>query len=711
MTMQSLAAQPQSVASLEWGNDRVRLVFRWDAGSPVVCGAIAVDGGDALRLHKIPAVEIMTAAAGHLPASSRLVHGRLGAALRYVGNVEHRDGGVRTLQIRQRAGEIEAVLHLQVREGVAAVRSWVVVTNTGTDPIVLRSVASWSAGFTDPDASDALEGWERWEGRSDWLGEGRWAVSSLRGPDFVPLAEHLTGHNPRGALVATSQGTWSTARSLPTGVLASSTVGRGLAWQIEHNGAWRWEIGEDTGGAYLALAGPTDADAAWTHVLAPAQSFESVPVAVAYAHDGLGAIHALTDHRRSTRRAHPDNIGMPVVFNDYMNTLNGDPTTDKLLPLIDAAAEVGAEVFCIDAGWYDDSGHWWDSVGEWKPSRTRFPGGLGEVVDRIRKRGMVPGLWLEPEVVGVRSPIADTLPNEAFLQRHGMRLVEHDRYHLDLRHPAARLHLDSVIDRLVAEFGVGFFKMDYNINPGAGTDLDSHSVGDGLLEHNRAHLAWLDGVLDRHPGLVLENCSSGAMRMDYALLSRLAMQSTSDQQDFLKYPAIAAAAPISLLPEQAASWAYPQPEMTEEEASFCLVTGLLGRFYVSGHLNAMDPRQRERVADAITVAKQLRSHIASAYPHWPAGLPRWNDEWVSLALRGADAELVCIWRRGGPTDTTLSFPHLAGVDVEVRHVYPVDLPEWGARWDSSTGTLHVRADDTRVAARTLRLTPIPQGTA
>ena len=66
------------------------------------------------------------------------------------------------------------------------------------------------------------------------------------------------------------------------------------------------------------------------------------------------------------------------------------------------------------------------------------------------------------------------------------------------------------------------------------------------------------------------------------MLSRLAMQSTSDQQDFRKYPPIAASAPVSMLPEQAASWAYPQPEMSDEEAAFCLVTGLLGRFYLSG---------------------------------------------------------------------------------------------------------------------------------
>ena len=53
-----------------------------------------------------------------------------------------------------------------------------------------------------------------------------------------------------------------------------------------------------------------------------------------------------------------------------MNTINGNPTTDRLLPLVAAAAQAGAECFCIDAGWYDDTelADWWPTVGEWVPS-------------------------------------------------------------------------------------------------------------------------------------------------------------------------------------------------------------------------------------------------------------------------------------------------------------------------------------------------------
>jgi alpha-galactosidase len=34
--------------------------------------------------------------------------------------------------------------------------------------------------------------------------------------------------------------------------------------------------------------------------------------------------------------------------------------------------------------------------------------------------------------------------------------------------------------------------MDYNINAGIGTETGAGSFGDGLLQYNRAYLAWLD---------------------------------------------------------------------------------------------------------------------------------------------------------------------------------------------------------------------------
>ncbi|WP_036375555.1 glycoside hydrolase family 36 protein, partial [Micromonospora sp. ATCC 39149] len=429
----------------------------------------------------------------------------------------------------------------------------------------------------------------------------------------------------------------------------------------------------------------------WQQQLQPGDSFTTVPVSVAVSCAGLaGAVAALTGHRRTLVRPHRDRLTLPVVFNDYMNTLMGDPTTAKLLPLVDAAADAGAEIFCVDAGWYDNDLNWWDSVGEWQPSRTRFPRGIEEVLTRIRDRDMVPGLWLEPEVIGVRSPMADKLPPEAFLQRGGTRLVEHDRYHLDLRHPAAVAHLDEVVDRLVEQLGVGYLKLDYNIDPGTGTDLDADSVGAGLLAHNRAHLGWLDRLHHRHPDLILENCASGGMRMDYALLSRMQLQSTSDQQDYRRYPPIAVTAPMSVLPEQSANWAYPQPDMPDEQLAFTLCTGMLGRLYLSGRLDAMRPDQLRAVRDAVEAYRGIRADLADTVPLWPLGLPAWNDPWLSLALRRQNVTYLGVWRRDdADRSATLRLPHLTGQQVTVELLHPRHLSPWTCTWVPATATLTV----------------------
>jgi alpha-galactosidase len=702
-------ADPQ-FGALTWGAE-LGLEFRVSADRSVrLCApALAAAAGQGTRpAGMLPLVEVRLAGEKRNWSADRSVRTAAGARLLYQGYEEFRNGPWARLRVELTDPDtgLAAALHLRRPDGVAAFQAHVTLTNGGARPLVVENVTSFvlgglggANGDENGNDGDRLAGLELWSADNGWLMENRWRCRPLR-EHLVDTNRRVHGQDPRTVVDRTSQGTWSTSRHLPMGALTDRTTGRALAWQVESSGGWRWELGEHEGAAYLALLGPTDRDHHWRHVLEPGDTFTTVPVAVAFGGaddaddvDGglTAAIGELTAYRRALRRPHRDHATLPVIFNDYMNTLMGDPATEKLLPLIDAAAGSGAEVFVIDAGWYDDAaGGWWDSVGEWREARSRFPGGLAEVTDRIRAAGMTPGLWLEPEVVGVRSPLATVLPEQAFFQRGGVRVVENGRYHLDLRHPAAVAHLDGVVDRLIADYGIGYFKLDYNVDAGPGTDLGADSAGAGLLGHQRGHLAWLDGVLDRHPGLVLENCGSGGLRADYAMLARLQLQSTSDQQDPYLYPPIAASAPASIAPEQAASWAYPQPEHTDDEIAFTLCTALLGRIHLSGHLNRMSAEQRALVAEAVSVYKGIRADIPAALPFWPLGLPGWGDPWVALGLRGATTTYLTLWRRDADEpDRALTLPHLRGRGVNVSVLFPAASGA-EARWEPHAGELAVR---------------------
>ena len=460
----------------------------------------------------------------------------------------------------------------------------------------------------------------------------------------------------------------------------------------------------------MQLSGPSEIESHFSKVLKPGDEFESVTAAVGVSvSDEMpafdNAIAALTKYRRLIRRRNKDNERLAVIFNDYMNCLWGDPTEEKEYPLIDAAAQAGCEYFCIDAGWYAD-GAWWDEVGEWVVSKKRFPNGLRPVTDYIRQKGMIPGVWLELEVMGINCPLLKTKCDDSwFFVRHGERVYDRSRYQLDYRNKAVREFADSVIDRLVNEYGIGYIKMDYNIEPGIGTELDADSFGDGLLGHERAYIDWLKGVFERHPSLIIENCSSGGMRIDYKMLSVYSIQSTSDQDDYRYYCTIAANSPTALTPEQSAIWSYPKTDGDKEEVVFNMINAMLLRIHQSGHLAYINEESGALVREAIKLYREIRKDIKSAVPFWPLGMSRIDDDFVCLGLRNEDnSAYLAVWRREGADDTvTLPIGFLKGKNANVKCIYP-SFNENEFAFNKASGTLSAQLKG-KLTARLYKLTP------
>jgi alpha-galactosidase len=375
-----------------------------------------------------------------------------------------------------------------------------------------------------------------------------------------------------------------------------------------------------------------------------------------------------------------------------MNCLWGDPTEAKELPLIAAAAKTGCEYFVIDAGWYADLHEDWSpTIGAWEPSATRWPHGLKFVLDQIRQAGMIPGLWLEPEVAGQKSLLARK-PDNWFFVRHGKRVLKNSRFLLDFRNPQVRTYLDQVMARVVNEYGAGYIKMDYNVDSLQGTELNADSFGQGLLDHNRAHLDWLDSVLDRYPELVIENCGSGGGRMDYAMLSRLQLQSMTDQEDYLKLPAILVGASAAVLPEQLAIWSYPLANADAEQASFNMVTAMMCRIHQSGRLDSLASAASTQITEGIRIYKEiLRKHIPAAVPFYPLGMSDVTNSKtpVALGMRSPQQTLVAVWRIDGPETVQIS-----GASTDSKLLYPTDL---GIKMTPGKDALHVEFPRTRMA--------------
>ncbi|RMJ07020.1 hypothetical protein CDV36_013381 [Fusarium kuroshium] len=616
------------------------LLRLWPAGCKPPKSASAL-----FQSSELPLVSVRLTGKGNTADKTAkcLVGGYLSAGLKYESHQERRDRDVQTLSILSKDQDtgIAVTTCLIVYGIIPVLRSTITITNESkTSNVTVKQLSLTIGGLTTL-SKRWYEDYVLMTATNGWFREAQWREHSLPdiGLDDYRICELVDGHSGSQATFGLqNRGSFSSGSHLPMGVLKSRAAADTWVWQIEHNGSWRWEIGDYKDSVYLAAGGPTGVDHDWKQVLLPGQSFTSVPTAVSRVNGGVEAVMAaLTDYRRKIMRLHQDNVDLPIVFNDYMNCLMGDPDEEKIKALLDPVVQAGAEFFVIDAGWYAEDSNWWDDVGLWEPSTKRFPSGFKALLDEIKRKGLTPGLWLEPEVVGIRSVVGDRLPTEAFFQECGQRIVERGRFQLDYRHPHVREHMDRIIKTLV-DYGVGFFKFDYNIEVIQGTDVaGSSSTGSAHLEHQRAYLAWVESLLDKYPGLVIENCSSGAQRMEYAMLSVHSLQSTSDQQDPALYAAISAALPTAVVPEQSGSWAYPQPEWSDELNALTVVNSLLGRVYLSGRLDRLSSHQMELIVEGMQVYKAIRHNLAQTHAIWPLGLPRGSDQAV-LELEGGALE-------------------------------------------------------------------------
>lgn len=533
---------------------------------------------------------------------------------------------------------MDVCAHFQFYRDIAVFRTWTTVVNTGVSDLGIEYISTFSYSGIDEGNLPLDEKMRILIPHNTWCREANWHSYTPGELGYAPLT-YFSGKR----ILVSNTGSWSAKEYLPMGAYQNLETQNTVMWQIEHNGSWAWEISDIDRMLYLKISGPNEQEHDWYKELKQGESFETIKAAICVAKDFNEAIGEMTKYRRKIVTNNAQNEYLPIIFNDYMNCLMGDPTEEKSLPIIDRAAKIGAEYYCVDAGWYAD-GTWWDSVGEWKPSSWRFPSGLKSLFDKIHARGMIPGIWLEIEVMGINCPLVKDLPDSWFFMRRGKRVIDHGRYQLDFRNPDVRKFASDTVDRLIRDYGVGYFKLDYNIEAGKGTEYGSDSCGDGLFGHNRAYLEWLKSVKERHPDLIIENCSSGSLRMDYAQLSVCHLQSVSDQEDYRYNAKISAAASTAVIPEQGAIWSYPLAKASRDEIIVNMVSSLLKRVHLSGEIQAWDEDQTALVKEALDLHKQIRTDIPKSIPFWPLGMPKYTDTWMCEAYKLPRKIRMAVWR-------------------------------------------------------------------
>ena len=356
--------------------------------------------------------------------------------------------------------------------------------------------------------------------------DGRWCGEFMT--ERVPVERGLAARDNR-------RGRTSHEAFPGTVLLTPSTTessGEALAVHLAWSGNHRILVERLAEGTVQLQAGRLDA--AGEVRLAPGESVTTPDLVLARSAHGMnGASHKLHDHvRRRVLRLPDPARPRPVTVNTW-EAIYFAHDVPKLRQLADAAADLGAERFVLDDGWFGSASKGRDddttSLGDWTVDPRKYPRGLNEIVDHVTGLGMEFGLWVEPEMANPDSDLLRAHPDWVLGREPPDRAVTgRGQLVLDLTRADVADHIHARLAALLSDHAIGYLKWDMNRNLVVPTDGAGRPAAARQVE---AVYTLLDRIRADFPHVEIESCASGGARIDYAILRRTHRFWASDSND------------------------------------------------------------------------------------------------------------------------------------------------------------------------------------
>ncbi|MFD7308707.1 alpha-galactosidase [Promicromonospora sp. NPDC059942] len=557
---------------------------------------------------------------------------------------------------------LAVTLHLRTHPGHDVVEKWAELRNDSAHTIeVLRG---WGGVFAVPASGgarvDLLGGaWSReFTPFETTLGAGTLSIGSRQG---------ITSHTYSPVVTVVPAGTDGGVRSPGTdgGVRSAGTdapvrYGVALAW----SGSWRMALDAVPFADHVRVsAGPDDESGILT--LAPGDTLTTPALAgVRVEGDADDLAQAWHDYEATLARTRgPEH--RPVVYNSWFAT-TFDVRVEHQLRLAAAAAQVGAEVFVVDDGWFRGRTTDRAALGDWEVDTERIPGGLGPLAEGVKALGMRFGLWVEPEAVSPDSDLYRAHPEWAHhVDGRPLETLRH-QYMLNLGLPEVEEWVLGTLRRLLAHTDISYLKWDMNRSIADG-GRTAPGGDDWSWRHTQAYYRVLDALRAEFPHVTVEACAGGGGRIDHAVLARTDVVWPSDetgprdrlaiQHGFLGVlPAWAMSSWVTDLPDQLD----PDRESAPASLEFRFVVAMAGVLGIGADLLAWDDATRERAASFVDLYRSIRPavHTGRVRRH---GAPA--DPACAVQYTGPDTVVVLAWRRA---DAGLTV-RLGDLDPDARY--------------------------------------------
>lgn len=425
--------------------------------------------------------------------------------------------GTLTIKLRDEHYRIEVALHYRALESYDLIERWAEIRNVGEDNITLEQIGSalWHLPKREHWRMRYLSG--RWAAETNVrevdLNHGKWQIESRRGASSHQF-------NP-----------WF---ALHTGQPGEAKEQRGQVWfgQLAWSGSWKIAVEQTSAGLLQVYGGIHEFDFEWK--LEPNELFTTPIFIGGFSEEGFGgASRALANYQ--IEEVLPKRFSKetrPVIFNSwYATELNIDVA--QQIRLAERAAEIGAELFVVDDGWFSGRNDDHGGLGDWTPDATKFPDGLKPLIEAVKAQAMKFGLWIEPEMVNRRSKLFEAHPDWVFAFPNRKGSEQRNQLMLNFAKPEVVEHLFGVIDRLLTENEIAFLKWDMNrhISEPGWSGAPCERDREIWVRHVQGVYSLIDRLRAKHPDVLWENCSGGGGRADIGMLARMDQTWASDNTD------------------------------------------------------------------------------------------------------------------------------------------------------------------------------------
>jgi hypothetical protein len=427
--------------------------------------------------------------------------------------------------------------------------------------------------------------------------------------------------------------------------------------------------------------------------LRPGDTFEAPPVflgAFTGGRDGLGNvlrpwIRQVLIYADTWKK--PD---YPLLVN---NSWGSGTAVDEALAkrMIDDSADLGMEMFALDAGWFR-------GVGDWYPDPKKFPNGLALVADEAHRRGLKFGIWVDWAQAGTDTEaaalnvddqktkdwlVADTPPGwkpEDFVGRT-----------IDIGVPAAKAHVQHELERIVTSYKLDMLEHDgyvvtrncsradhpHALPPssavavikGSGVAMPDTSNSTDVSYHAvRSYYDIYSQLRRQHPDLLFEICDDGGRMVDFGSASHGDYFSITDSYDPLSnrqafYDA-SQLLPTAMLEDYVEKW--PTPRL--ENFRYMLRSGMMGWLTVMQNTNVWTPEQHAAAKQEFALYKEkLRPFIRDADLYHISARPD-GMRWDGIEYNDVRKRRVLVYAFHGSTldDQAHTFP-LYGLQPSRRY--------------------------------------------